>query len=71
MSASSAGDLMRTGFDPLLTKKIRNEYWSSTPLDTGEKNWHYFSAIFFPFGATAPILALAYLHETFCFTSVY
>jgi hypothetical protein len=26
---------------------------------------------FFSFGATAPILALAYLHETLCFTSVY
>jgi hypothetical protein len=27
--------------------------------------------LFFSFGATAPILALAYLHETFRFTSVY
>jgi hypothetical protein len=27
--------------------------------------------IFFSFGATAPIRALAYLHETFRFTSVY
>jgi hypothetical protein len=27
--------------------------------------------IFFSFGATAPIWALAYLHETFRFTSVY
>jgi hypothetical protein len=26
---------------------------------------------FFSFGATAPIRALAYLHETFRFTSVY
>jgi hypothetical protein len=26
---------------------------------------------FFSFGATAPILALAYLHETLRFTSVY
>jgi hypothetical protein len=26
---------------------------------------------FFPFGATAHIWALAYLHETFRFTSVY
>jgi hypothetical protein len=25
---------------------------------------------FFSFGATAPIWALAYLHETLCFTSV-
>jgi hypothetical protein len=35
---------------------------------------HYFLAyfpFFFPIGATAPILALAYLHETFRFTSVY
>jgi hypothetical protein len=29
-------------------------------------NWHFFS-----FGATAPILALAYLHETVRFTAVY
>jgi hypothetical protein len=34
MSASSGGDLMRTGFEPLLTKELRNEYWSSTLLDT-------------------------------------
>jgi hypothetical protein len=27
--------------------------------------------IFFSFGATAHIWALAYLHETFCFTSIY
>jgi hypothetical protein len=27
--------------------------------------------LFFSFGATAPILALAYLHETLRFTSVY
>jgi hypothetical protein len=27
--------------------------------------------IFFPFDATAPILALAYLHKTFRFTSLY
>jgi hypothetical protein len=29
-------------------------------------NYHFFS-----FGATAPLLALAYLHETFRFTSAY
>jgi hypothetical protein len=34
----------------------------------------YFSIVcnvFFSFGATAPVLALAYLHETLRFTSVY
>jgi hypothetical protein len=30
-----------------------------------------FHIIFFPFGTTAPIWALAYLHETLRFTSVY
>jgi hypothetical protein len=34
----------------------------------GEYN---FSFIFFLFGAAAPIWALAYLHETLHFTSVY
>jgi hypothetical protein len=35
-------------------------------------NKMYFSSkYFFSFGATAPIGALAYLHETFRFTSVY
>jgi hypothetical protein len=32
-----------------------------------ENRWKYF----FSFGATAPIRALAYLHETFRFTSIY
>jgi hypothetical protein len=32
--------------------------------------YHCFCLFFF-FGATAPILALAYLHETIRFTSVY
>jgi hypothetical protein len=36
MSASWAGDLMRTGFEPLLTKEAHNEYWSSTLLDMRE-----------------------------------
>jgi hypothetical protein len=29
------------------------------------------TALFFSFGASAPICTLAYLHETLCFTSVY
>jgi hypothetical protein len=32
--------------------------------------WYINNLIFF-FGATAPIWALAYLHETLCFTSVF
>jgi hypothetical protein len=31
----------------------------------------YYQYLFFPFGATAPVLALAYLHETLYFTAVY
>jgi hypothetical protein len=33
--------------------------------------WSAELKLFFPFGATAPIWALAYLHETLRFTSVY
>jgi hypothetical protein len=33
-------------------------------------NWGNISYLFFFFGATAPIWALAYLHETLRFTSV-
>jgi hypothetical protein len=32
---------------------------------------YFFIIFFFYFGATAPILALAYLHETLRFISVY
>jgi hypothetical protein len=46
-----------------------NEYGAAG----GKKlNWPEIKpAIFFSFGATAPIWALAYLHETLRFTSVY
>jgi hypothetical protein len=44
----------------------------SWPVTLG---WHHIPSlsyfIFFPPGAAAPIWALAYLHETLCFTSVF
>jgi hypothetical protein len=45
----------------------------STTIMTSDHSESDFGPVyyFFPFGATAPILALAYLYETFHFTSVY
>jgi hypothetical protein len=48
--------------------------WREIVSGREEKIWEvkaYKGGLFFSFGATAHIWALAYLHETFRFTSVY
>jgi hypothetical protein len=51
-------------------KFICHSFNPRTVYDESGK-WYITADHFFPFGATAPILALAYLHETLRFISVY
>jgi hypothetical protein len=47
---------------------LYSNFWQEIARVIGVLKW---STYFFSFGATAPIWALAYLHETLRFTSVY